>query len=284
MPVSHDTSPPTTVIVPDMFSSIMSTIPKVNKHYEAVKIECNLWVKQILGLSEAQYQKNLKAEFALLGSLWVPEADKDALRLVIDWLQWVFYFDDLFDDGVFKDDPEGAKREVEGTLALMSEVEETTLETEDLSGMAFQIDLPSYVIENNSVKECEDVCSDLVLLVNDALSFKKEQEMGVQHNIINLLQHQGLSLQQAMNQIGVLLNDCYRRWYTSLAEMPIYGESVDRELARYIEGCRIIALGNLHWSYATGRYLGTQGVQVRKTRVISIGKDHTRESNDLTVS
>lgn len=56
-----------------------------------------------------------------------------------------------------------------------------------------------------------------------------------------------MSVQQAMDCVGEIFVDCYRKWYVALADVPIYGETVDRELQKYIEGCRNIALGNLHW-------------------------------------
>lgn len=50
-----------------------------------------------------------------------------------------------------------------------------------------------------------------------------------------------------MDKIEDMLDDCYRRWYRALAEMPIWGEDVDREVLKYVDGCRNIALGNLYW-------------------------------------
>lgn len=67
------------------------------------------------------------------------------------------------------------------------------------------------------------------------------------HNLIILLKKQGLSEQQAVNKTEDMLDDCYRRWYRALAEMPIWGEDVDREVLKYVDGCRNIALGNLYW-------------------------------------
>ncbi len=78
-------------------------------------------------------------------------------------------------------------------------------------------------------------------------SLTHSQEYGVDHNLIILLKKQGLSEQQAVDKIEDMLDDCYRRWYRALAEMPIWGEDVDREVLKYVDGCRNIALGNLYW-------------------------------------
>jgi hypothetical protein len=73
--------------------------------------------------------------------------------------------------------------------------------------------------------------------------------MGVDFNIINVLQRTGggLSVQEALDKIDVMLNNCYRRWYRALADMPIWGEETDRQVLRYVDICRDVALGCLHW-------------------------------------
>ena len=50
-----------------------------------------------------------------------------------------------------------------------------------------------------------------------------------------------------MDQIGEMISDRYKRWYSALANMPIWGEGIDREVLRFVDGCRNVALGNLYW-------------------------------------
>ncbi|RYC55946.1 hypothetical protein CHU98_g10274 [Xylaria longipes] len=84
-------------------------------------------------------------------------------------------------------------------------------------------------------------------VVNDVLSYRKDLELGVDYNLISILQEKGLSIQQFIDQIGVMINDCYRRWYTALADLPSYGRGVDSEVLKFADVCRFVALGNLHW-------------------------------------
>lgn len=56
-----------------------------------------------------------------------------------------------------------------------------------------------------------------------------------------------MSVQQSVDKIGAMVDACYRRWYTALAELPFYGEEIDREILSFIDICRSVALGNLHW-------------------------------------
>ncbi|KAI0808724.1 Presilphiperfolan-8-beta-ol synthase [Xylaria sp. FL0064] len=135
---------------------------------------------------------------------------------------------------------------------------------------ACDIKISQAVLDHPSIVECEKISADLVYLVNDVLSLRKDIEYGVDHNLIILLKKQGLSAQQAVDKIEEMLDDCYRRWYRALAEMPVWGEDIDREVLKYVDGCRNIALGNLYWSYKSGRYLKDEGAQVRATRVLNL--------------
>ncbi len=73
------------------------------------------------------------------------------------------------------------------------------------------------------------------------------QALRVDHNLITLVQEQGGTAQDAMDKIGEMISDCYKRWYGALASMPVWGEEIDREVLRFLDGCRNVALGNLYW-------------------------------------
>ncbi|KAF3761240.1 hypothetical protein M406DRAFT_65720 [Cryphonectria parasitica EP155] len=322
-----------------MFASIMSVDPPVNKHHEKVKREAETWIIKTLKLKEEEARKIPKMDLAYVASIWVPDADEEGLRMVVDWLYWIFFFDDQFDEGHLKDDPKGAKEEISATLSIMTSnqafiaVDEYPLRhvfqstwtrfqtrtspalqkrwvkslTEYCDGLLGQVtavhdtrelntdeymtyrrlsigafpchelveyahgfEIPQVVADNDSVKVCRTISTDLVWLQNDVLSYRKDLIQGVKHNIIHVLRNQNLSEQQAIDEIGEMLDERYREWYRALAEMPIWGEKVDRDVLKYIWGCQAVALGNLHWSYKTGRYLGAEGEQIRTTRIMTI--------------
>lgn len=100
-------------------------------------------------------------------------------------------------------------------------------------------------------------------------------------------------MQEAVDRIGEMLNNCYRRWYSALQKMEIWGEHIDKQVLAFIDACRNVALGNLHWrwaetnssqiwkiqseiadrvtnSFKTGRYLGAEGDQVHETRMLHL--------------
>lgn len=139
-----------------------------------------------------------------------------------------------------------------------------------LMEFAEQIDLPQYVMDHRSLEAISRITCDLVTLQNDLCSYRKDLIKGEDSNIIFILKDQGMSDQQAVDQIGEMLYDCYRRWHEALRNLPFWGENIDRDVLKFINGCRNIALGNLHWSLYTFRYLGTDGPEVKRTRMMRL--------------
>ncbi|KAF5022161.1 hypothetical protein F66182_5748 [Fusarium sp. NRRL 66182] len=124
------------------------------------------------------------------------------------------------------------------------------------------IDLPQYVVDHPSLDAICRITADLVTL--------KDLIKGEDSNIIFILRDQGMDEQQAVDYIGEMLYDCYRRWYAALVDLPYWGEGIDRDVIKFVNGCRNIALGNLHWSLYTFRYLGTEGPEVKRTRMMRL--------------
>ncbi|KAL1643930.1 hypothetical protein SLS58_004605 [Diplodia intermedia] len=317
----------------------MSLAPRENPNYQKVKSQAEKWVVSTLDLNEQQAMQCSKSGLAYLGAIWMPDADEEALLVVAIWMHWVFFFDDQFDEGHLKDDPEAAKEEVLAMMAIMTDGHPVISASENRLRHMFQyswfgfkkraspdlqerykksmkdyfdgllrqvdvisesiavnveefmdfrrstigvypchelieyaqgIELPSHVFDHKAVIELRRISSDLVCLQNDVLSYRKDLALGVEHNIIHIYRKHGLSEQEAADAVEEMFNGLYKGWYLALAEMPSWGEQVDREMLRYIDGCRDTALGNVYWSYMTGRYLGKEGDDVRKTRIMAL--------------
>ncbi|OTB10482.1 hypothetical protein K445DRAFT_70183 [Daldinia sp. EC12] len=327
------------VRIPDLFSSIMATKPVVNPNYFKVKAAGDRWIKRIMKMDEKASDKNSKVDFCYMICIWAPDADEEALRIMLDWNNWIFLFDDQFDEGHLKDDPVAAQQEVNATMAVMEDdsplvrpeespilyvfqtcwlrlkqrapteiqqrykerhkryFDQLVAQVQEIArGQVLTGDVVTYlearrrtigvypaitlaeygegvrlsdsVLSHHSLQECMRITADLVILVNDILSYKKDLDLGVDYNLITLLMKQNLSLQESMDKIGALIESCYRNWYLTLAELPLYGEETDNEVLRFVEACRCVALGNLYWSFKTGRYLGSEGHDLHKTRTM----------------
>ncbi|KAM0345005.1 hypothetical protein ACHAPU_006888 [Fusarium lateritium] len=132
------------------------------------------------------------------------------------------------------------------------------------------IDLPQHVMDHPSMDSISRITCDLVTLQNDLCSYRKDLIQGEESNVIFILRDQGMTDQQAVDQIGEMLCDCYKRWHSAILDLPFWGEGIDRDVIKFVNGCRNIALGNLHWSLYTFRYLGTEGPEVKRTRMMKL--------------
>ncbi|SCO85740.1 related to pentalenene synthase [Fusarium oxysporum] len=331
-------SHPTEVRIPDMFGSIMSATPMVNPHHSKVKAAADAFIADYLKTEKHEAEKNRKADFCFCASAMASHADAEALRTMVDWLNWIFYFD----EGQLDRDPVAAEKEIRHTFAVLEDGAET-LDREQypmrylfrtiwdrvkkrtspdvqtqfkithkryLDGLLHQVEatrdgdgqprteegyirirrrtvggypcislidyahnvnLSQEAFEHHSVQECIAVGCDLAWIHNDIVSYKKDVKSGIEHNIVTVLKKNGFTTQQAMDRAGELQDECYRRWYLALTSMPVWGEATDREVLRYIEACHSFPLGDLLWSFQTGRYLGaTEGYKLHETKVLDL--------------
>ena len=68
---------------------------------------------------------------------------------------------------------------------------------------------------------------------------------------MHLYRQEGLSQQQAYDQVEILMRKRYHEWYMALAEIPWWGEGVDAQVMLYLEGCQNQVLGNLNWRWVS---------------------------------
>ncbi|PYI05323.1 pentalenene synthase [Aspergillus sclerotiicarbonarius CBS 121057] len=115
--------PSLTIRLPEMFVLFLSGEPTVNQHYECVRQLSETWVSREFCFDEKAQRRLHKTDFAYFCSIATPEAEPEELQTVIDWGNWVFPFDDLFDNGRLKDDPERAEVLVDSLRAGMAENE-----------------------------------------------------------------------------------------------------------------------------------------------------------------
>ncbi|KAM0518962.1 hypothetical protein ACHAPE_003952 [Trichoderma viride] len=80
--------------------------------------------------------------------------------------------------------------------------------------------IPDEVFDNPIIQELECLGMDMVAISNDILSYRKEQEEGVPHNMVTVCCSNGMSPQKAFNTVGKLLEQRYQRWDAVEASVP----------------------------------------------------------------
>ena len=69
------------------------------------------------------------------------------------------------------------------------------------------------------------------------------------HNIVAALRATGLTTQEAFDHAGVEITKRLHEWYITMAEVQSWGESIDRQVQRYIRGVRDVVTANLNWRF-----------------------------------
>jgi hypothetical protein len=105
------------------------------------------------------------------------------------------------------------------------------------------------------------------------ISYNKEQACGdANHNIITVVMcHNKTNIQGAMDwtyqyhkEVQAKFMDIYEN------KIPKFGEPVDTELARYVDGIGNWVRAIFEWSYECERYFGKEGKDIQKTRWVTL--------------
>ena len=97
------------VRLPKLATSFLPQQPQTNNHYEEASRVSKDWVTRECELGEKGRKVVKQGDFTYFVAIAVPVAELGRFQVFSDWVHWVFPFDDEFDNGRLKDDPEGAK-------------------------------------------------------------------------------------------------------------------------------------------------------------------------------
>ncbi|KAG8905006.1 hypothetical protein FRB99_000879 [Tulasnella sp. 403] len=101
--------PPTTFTIPD-FIAVCPFPLRINPHYERVSAESEQWFASYGALASANHQKGYQAcKFGLLTAMCCPQVDAKRFRLLCDFLNCLYAFDDITDEGNLRMDGDGTR-------------------------------------------------------------------------------------------------------------------------------------------------------------------------------
>ncbi|EXK49843.1 hypothetical protein FOMG_02323 [Fusarium oxysporum f. sp. melonis 26406] len=326
-----------TVILPDMFKGFVVETPPMNPNYETVKPISERWLAEKCSFSPRMKKRVEFCDFAVFISIAAPDAPFDKLKTMCDWGNWVFPFDDMFDEGSLKSDPKRSQAVIDSLMADMLDKTYTRtksavvqahddifrrvsqgstagarrrfalamkqytdgvvhhvkqfstnsipsiqemLDTRRLSSgvtplyhlieYAHDIKLPDEVFQNPIIQRLELLGADFVLLSNDILSYRKEENDDCPFSMVAACRMTGQSPQEAFDTVGNLLEERYQYWQKAIEQLPSWGPEIDANVARYIQGIQNVVQANITWSFRSGRYFGKQAPEIRRTRMIDV--------------
>ncbi|KAI3339675.1 terpene synthase metal binding domain-containing protein [Ustulina deusta] len=294
-----------TISLPDMFKSFLVREPVVNRHYEAVRPESEEWLRSIMSLTPKQHRRVNLCDFSYFCTVLVPYCPRDKLRVVSDWGNWVFLFDDMFDEGELTEDPVGSERIINNLLSIMlPEAPRTSQQPvvtahDDIFKRLAAPTVTANVARSGGVlgryiramesycagalKHIQDHALDKVLSVQEMVDTRR-MSIGVfpMYPLIEfayglnlpdgVFEHptvrtlEDLGAEFVMMMIDIL---SYRK-EEAVRALPSWGADVDAQVRQYIQGIQNIVQANLSWSFRSGRYFGSKGDQVLLMRKIDV--------------
>ncbi|KAH9071470.1 terpenoid synthase [Lactarius deliciosus] len=135
------------------------------------------------------------------------------------------------------------------------------------------MNLPDEAVHHPVIEEMSMLAIDMIILDNDIASYNVEQARGDDgYNIITIIMHQHKTdIQGAMNWVDDRHKELEAK-FMDLYEnkIPKFGEPVDTELARYVDGIGNWVRANDQWDFETERYFGKKALEVGRTRWVTL--------------
>ena len=109
-----------------------------------------------------------------------------------------------------------------------------------------------------------------------------------------LMKYHGHTLQSAVDYVGDLCAQTIDAFSANKTQLPSWGPEIDDMVARYVQGLQDWIVGSvhltsilyyafdninrsLHWSFQTHRYFGSEGMEVKRHRVVQLLPLETEE-------
>ncbi|KAF8484312.1 terpenoid synthase [Gautieria morchelliformis] len=138
--------------------------------------------------------------------------------------------------------------------------------------MELDLDLPDEVFYHPVIVELSIYIADLIILGNDIASYNKEQATGDdRHNIITVAMHEyNIDTNGAMAWVANRHAETETKFLDGLKRVPSWGPEMDRQVQQYLYGLANWPRCNDCWNFESGRYFGSKGPQIRKSRLVPL--------------
>lgn len=88
--------------------------------------------------------------------------------------------------------------------------------------------------------------------------------------IIVVQRQEGLDLQSTVDFVGDLCKQSIDRFCLLREHLPSWGPEIDSQVEIYVDGLADWITGSLKWSFESERYFGKAGLEVKKTRNVTL--------------
>ena len=106
----------------------------------------------------------------------------------------------------------------------------------------------------------------------DIASYNLEQARGDDsHNIVTIAMNQlKTDVAGAMKWVDDHHKELERKFNENFEKVPKWGEPIDSQVARYVDGLGNWVRANDQWSFVSERYFGKKGPEIMKSRWVTL--------------
>ncbi|KZP33092.1 terpenoid synthase [Athelia psychrophila] len=146
--------------------------------------------------------------------------------------------------------------------------------------ISLELDLPHSVMEHPAIISLNNDITDMTTLANDMYSYKKEVLGGdADYNAVTVVMYnQKTDLAGALQWISNTHDELVDRFLSTRQDVldkrgvPSWGKDTDRQVAAYVDGLGQWIRGHDEWNFESGRYFGSDGLKIQKSRRVVIAK------------
>jgi hypothetical protein len=135
----------------------------------------------------------------------------------------------------------------------------------DMFDLSQHIEFPVGIRESPPFQAILQAANDIVAWTNDVYSLRKELAHGDINNLVLAVQNaQHCSLQEAINQVCVMIETKTRHFQEMVQHFPSYSAELDPEIRRYLFDLGKWIRGPLDWYHKNLRYVDVEYTELGK--------------------
>ena len=85
-----------------------------------------------------------------------------------------------------------------------------------------------------------------------------------------VMKEKGVDIQDAINYLEERYNNTAKNFLEDMKDIPSFSEALDYLVSEYVQGMGDWVKGYLEWSFESGRYFGSKGLEIKSTRIIEL--------------
>jgi hypothetical protein len=178
----------------------------------------------------------------------------------------------MYVNAVVKEAQQRSDRHIDGIEEFFDLRRDTSGIKSTFALIEIRLDIPDEVMQNEQIAALILSGLDLMIIVNDLVSYNVEQAWSHDHNLVTVVMHSlHLDLEAALEWISDLHDRLVKKFLLTFSQVPHYSDpDLDQQVTQFIHGIGNWVRAIEVWSFETERYFGNRVTEVQVTRMVEI--------------